>query len=568
MANTLIFIRMYGTFTCSTSENGDVLPLTGKTAAMFALLASAPNGRRTRSWLQDMLWPRSGAQHGRASLRQSLANIKRALGDKYDLLIGTTNQDVWINLPAVRFVGSPQEGMLLEGLNPSGADGFEAWLTEQRQQIVAGLESDISTALPAQAAVATKQDASPPSRLNELVKLRPAIAILPFSHSASDGIDPFFGDMIAGDLSRMIARAHGIDVISHLSCRATGFINADLDRLQKSYGVDYVATGFLRASHGDITLDIEFTDSASGVIVNAKRFTRSSKDWLKGSAEVLHEIANYIVDSLFKGAMRDIRTRNIDDVNAHTLLMSAIALMHRQDLASVLRSHKHLKNIIERLGPSSLPYAWLAQWYILFLAQGWGTNIEDERRTAREMVARAIDADPDCSFSQVMDGVVSYQLERDYERASVVFNDVLAQNENNAVAWFWKGTLFAFEGKGREAVAFTDRGRFLSPLDPGGYLYTTLSATAHLSDHNYQKALKIADQSLSLNRHHASALRAKIISLVGLERVDEARTAAEDLRRMYPGFTIKSYVSTHPAAELEVGREWARALEISGIPKE
>ncbi|WP_305984332.1 hypothetical protein [Roseibium sp. MMSF_3544] len=514
-----------------------------------------------------MLWPRSGAQHGRASLRQSLANIKRALGDNYDLLIGTTNQDVWINLPAVRFVGSPQEGMLLEGLNPSGADGFEAWLTEQRQQIVAGLESDISTGLHAKAPVSIKQESSISSGFNDLTKLRPAIAILPFSHSASDGIDPFFGDMIAGDLSRIIARAHGIDVISHLSCRATGFINADLDRLQKSYGVDYVATGFLRTSHGDITLDIEFTDSASGVIVNSKRFTRSSKDWLKGSAEVLHEIANYIVDSLFKGAMRDIRTRNIEDVNAHTLLMSAIALMHRQDLASVLRSHKHLKNIIERLGPSSLPYAWLAQWYILFLAQGWGTNIEDERRAAREMVSRALDADPDCSFSQVMDGVVSYQLERDYGRASVTFNDVLAQNENNAVAWFWKGIMYAFEGEGREAIAYTDRGRLLTPLDPGGYLYKNLSGTAHLSGKNFQAALKLAEESLDLNRHHASAIRTKIVALDGLHRFDEARAAASILLKMYPKFTIESYLSAHPAAELEIGREWADALENSGIPR-
>lgn len=567
VVNVVIFIRMYGTFTCSASESGDVFPLTGKTAAMLALLASAPNGRRTRSWLQDMLWPRSGLQHGRASLRQSLANLKRTLGERHAPFIGASNHEVWLDLSAVKFVGSPQEGMLLEGLNPAGADGFESWLTEQRRKIVAGLESDISTAIHALPAVPAQLEASAQPRASELTKLRPAIAILPFSHSASDGIDPFFGDMIAGDLSRMIARAHGIDVISHLSCRSTGFVNADLDRLHNSYGVDYVATGFLRAAHGDITLDIEFTDSATGVIVNAKRFSRSSNDWLKGSADVLQEIANYIVDSLFKGAMRNIRTKNIEDVEAHTLLMSAIALMHRQDLASVLRSHKHLNNIIERLGPSSLPYAWLAQWYILFLAQGWGTNIEDERLAAREMVSRALEADPDCSFSQVMDGVVSYQLERDYEQASITFNDVLAQNENNAVAWFWKGIMYAFEGEGREAIAYTDRGRLLTPLDPGGYLYKNLSGTAHLSGKNFQTALDLADESLALNRHHASAIRTKIVALDGLGRFDEARAAATVLLNMYPKFTIESYLSAHPAAELEIGREWADALENSGVPR-
>ncbi|MTI06656.1 hypothetical protein E1180_14135 [Roseibium denhamense] len=544
-----------------------MFPLTGKTAAMVALLASAPNGRRTRSWLQDMLWPRSGWQHGRASLRQSLAGLKRTLGPKHVSILGANNQEIWLNLDLVSFVGSPHEGVLLEGLNPAGADGFEAWLKDQRRRIVAGLDSDIRSNFRTLPASPVPQPEAASEKVQRFTKLRPAIAILPFSHATSDQIDPVFGDMIAGDLSRMIARAHGIDVISHLSCRSTGFLNADLERLNTLYGVDYVATGFLRDARGQMTLDIEFTDSASGMIVNTKRFSRSSKDWLRGSADILQEIANYIVDSLFKGALRDIRTKNTEDVASHSLLMSAIALMHRQDLASVLRSHKFLESILDQRGPSSLAYAWLAQWYVLFLAQGWGTNIEDEKLAARDMVSRALESDPDCSFSQVMDGVVSYQLERDYEGASVTFEKVLAENENNAVAWYWKGIKYAFEGDGQQAIAYTDCGRRLTPLDPGGYLYKNLSATAHLSGRNFQSALDLANESLSLNRHHASAIRAKIIALNGLNRFDSARATAREMLQMYPKYTIENYLSAHPAAELEIGQEWAQALESSGIPR-
>jgi len=533
---------------------------------MVALLASAPNGRRTRAWLQDMLWPRSGAQHGRASLRQSLVKLKRILGDTYPLLVGTNNQEVWLDLDAVEFHGSPQEGTLLEGVDLAGADGFESWIAEQRQKVLAGLEGQQGTDIRVPASPIARTDVSR-EQFKKLAKLRPAIAILPFSQSTSASIDAFFGDMIAGDLSRMIARAHGIDVISHLSCRVPDFYGADLMKLRAQYGVDYLVTGFLRSAQGTVALDVEFTDTGSGVIVNTQRFSRSRSDWLEGGAEVLQEIAAYIVDSLFKGALRSVARRSLDDLEAHSLLMSAIALMHRQDLASVLRSYKYLEHIIEKFGASSMPYAWLAQWYVLFLAQGWSTDIEADRNSARLMVLRALEADPDCSFSQIMDGVVSYQLERNYDRARITFNDVLAFDDNNALAWFWKGTMLAFEGSGVEAVAYTRRGRFLTPLDPGGYLYTTLSAAAHLANRDYDNALDLAEYSLTLNRHHASALRAKIIALHGLERSRDAQTTAEDLLRMYPGFTIDTYLSAHPAAELEIGKEWANALERSGIPR-
>lgn len=566
MIKPVVFIRMYGAFSCSCLDPSNVLPLTGKTAALLALLASAPHGRRTRAWLQDMLWPRSGDQHGRASLRQSLSKLKRTLGDAFSELIGSSNHDVWMHLDAVEFIGSPQDGALLEGLDLAGADGFETWLAEQRQRLLVRLEDDNNSSLQVAALPGLSRDVSARAEF-KLPKLRPAIAILPFAHCAADKIEATFGDMIAGDLSRLLARAHGIDVISHLSCRMPGFYNADLVRLRENYGVDYLVTGFLRSTQSNITLDLEFTDSVSGVIINAQRFSRPKVDWLEGGGEILHEIAFYLVDSLFKGAIRSVATRPFDDLEAHTLLMSAITLMHRQDLASVSRSFQYLENIIERFGPSSLPYAWRAQWYVLFLAQGWSTDIAADKNSARHMVARALEANPECGFSQIMDGVVSYQLERDYTRARLTFNDVLAQDENNALAWYWKGTLFAFEGKGREAVAFTDRGRFLTPLDPGGYLYTTLSAAAYLSDRNYQDALVFADQALRMNRHHASALRAKVVALNGMNRFEEARQAADIIRKLHPSFTIEGYLSTHPAAEFPMGREWARILENSGIPK-
>lgn len=565
MGKAFAEIRIYGAFTCTCARSGKVFPLTGKTAALLALLVVSANGRRTRVWLQSMLWPRSGASHGRASLRQALASLRRTLGDVFPKIVETSNQDIWVKLDAIELSGSARDGVLLEGLECPGADGYHAWLSEQRQLSVVGLDEFGDVLLPVVARpVQTLEAQEVPS--GKIPKFRPALAILPFAFVASDRPDVLFGDMIAGDLSRLISRSHGIDVISHMSCRAAQFCDADLARLRADYSVDYLVTGFLRPAANDLTLDIDFTDCASGIILDSKRFTQAKSDWLLGKEGMLRDIANYIVTSLFKGAVKYSSGRRMGDLEAHTLLMSAIALMHRQDLASVLRSYQYLENIIVRFGPSSLPYAWLAQWYVLFLAQGWSTDIAADKASARRMANLAREANPDCSFSMIMSGLVSYQLERSYDIARATFDDVLTMNESNAHAWFWKGTMLAFEGKGEEAVAFTERGRFLSPLDPGGYLYSNLAGTAHLSNRNYAKALGYAEQSLSMNRHHASALRTKIVALHGLQKFDEAKNSARSLLEKHPEFTVAAYLSAHPAGELKTGQEWARALRDSGVP--
>ena len=87
-------LRLYGTFSAEWSD-GSKLPISSaKLRAMVALLATAPDMKRTRSWLQDKLWSLSGQELGRASLRRGLSDLKRAVGDDFNLLFDISHDDV------------------------------------------------------------------------------------------------------------------------------------------------------------------------------------------------------------------------------------------------------------------------------------------------------------------------------------------------------------------------------------------------------------------------------------------------------------------------------------------
>ncbi|MFY0690628.1 MAG: hypothetical protein JXR14_01745 [Paracoccaceae bacterium] len=126
-------IRLYGAFSLCWDGGERVNVTSAKQRALLAMLATAPEGRRTRAWLQEALWPRSGPVNGRASLRRALSDLRTLFGDRFETAFDVTNSDITLRPEAISIVGSPSEGAFLEGI-VIREKGFEDWLQSQRRK--------------------------------------------------------------------------------------------------------------------------------------------------------------------------------------------------------------------------------------------------------------------------------------------------------------------------------------------------------------------------------------------------------------------------------------------------
>ncbi|WP_342363749.1 hypothetical protein [Terrarubrum flagellatum] len=547
MEGKLLEINLFGACTVRSTRAGGFVINGTKHKALFVLLATAPFGRRTRSFLQETLWGAACYDTGRQSLRRALADIKAAMGGDFGELISGNNSELTLDLGRVHFAGRPGGGQFLEGLEVREPI-FNQWVAGIRAKPdqLDGLFSLIS---------------QPPA-----TSILPSIAVLPFRAVGGDALDGVLGDWLAEEICRSLSRSRLLAVISHLSCRQLARQAVDVGVIRTQLQANYFVSGTLRRSGERIIVDADFVDVRTARILWTRQFEQDARNFLdqcdEGCAAIVRAAGGAIADEALQYTAGMVPA-SIDD---HRLLIAGVSLMHRSTLHDFARARELIEEALRRAPSTSEIHAWLGKWHVLSVFNGWSTDARADTQRALDCTARALDLSPDNAFSLTIDGFAQNNLLRRLDIADKRYAAALGYNPNEALSWLLKGTLQAFRDEGVEAVAAIQTARRLSPIDPFGYFYDALSAGAHLSNESYDKALEFADRSLLTNDRHLSTIRIKITALHHLGRDAEARVAGEQLIRRQPDFTVESYLKQHPATAYETGKRVASALRASGIP--
>ena len=517
-----------------------------KHRALFALLATAPFGRRTRSYLQDTLWGTSCFDNGRQSLRRALSDIKALMGPEYEALLAVNNAEISLDLSRVHFIGRPGGGEFLEGLDIRDNE-FNDWLRGIRQS-------------PEQLFSLNSPSSQPPPQ-----SILPTIAVLPFRLVQGDPLHGVLGDWLAEEICRSLSRSNLLAVISHLSARELATSKIELHRVQEVLGVNYCVAGSLRVAGDQAVLDADFIDAISGRILWTRQFTGRISDFVSAQSPAVTEVVRAIGQTIASEAVIHVQGRSVAALADHELLVAGVGLMHQLKLNSFARSRALIEEAIRRAPRAAEAHAWLGEWYVTAVFNGWSTDRERDTQMAQDCTARALDIEPENSFCLTMDGVVSNNLLMRMDVASQRFDAALSRNPNEAMAWLSSSVLFAYRDDGAEAVARAETAIRRSPLDPFGYFFESLAATAYLAAEDYARTLELADRSLAKNDRHLSTLRVRICALHHLGRDAEARKAAAELMRRQPDFTVTNYRQNHPAADFKIGKNVVSALLAAGI---
>ena len=130
---------LHGPYSLRGAGGQDLTPKPHKVRALLALLATAPNHRRPRRWIEERLWSDRGAQQAAGSLRQALVDLRKALVPHEDLLL-SDRETVGLAEGKLRLAGSAG-GEFLEGISVRDP-AFLRWLEGMRRRELQGDRGD------------------------------------------------------------------------------------------------------------------------------------------------------------------------------------------------------------------------------------------------------------------------------------------------------------------------------------------------------------------------------------------------------------------------------------------
>lgn len=533
-------LRLYGPFMAHWADRTPCGIAGAKQQALLALLATAPEYARTRSWLIARLWSDSDEEKGRRNLRQMLHGLRAALGTRYGDIIGADGDLVYLEGRQVQVLGDPSDGEFLEGFDLC-EDGFEDWLLEQRQSApnphkVQGLDRPQVTERPLH-----------------------RIAVLPFVMLDTGGV-PGVGDAMAHQLSVAFARSGMVDAISHLSCREMAATTPS------PVQADFHLIGRCSDENGKRAVDVTLVQADDGKVLWGERFPINTWADLTGETDLIHQIAGQCLWLIVARSGQLSSVQPLRSAAAHVLMMTGIAEMHSFDRKRFVKARTMLDEVADRCSDNPLPFAWTAQWHLLAAYQGWSTDKAETRQKADDAIARALDLNPYCELSLAIDGNLRNVLDGDFAAAATRFETARTINPSSAMVSQLSAVLYCFTGRGEEAVAMTERTRRLAPRDPRRAFFAGIGASSYLVAGRWTEAVAEAEAALVMNPGHLSAERCRIIGLQSGGREAEAQTAAQDLLARHPAMTVTSYLRTHPAGETPTGQSWAKALRDAGVP--
>jgi len=397
-------------------------------------------------------------------------------------------------------------------------------------------------------------------------ELRPTIAVIPFAARSGKPEHEVLGEVLADELISTLSRSADMNVISRLSTTVFRHRGASVAEVGAHLNADYVLSGAYQASGNQFALVPELAEVRSGHVVWSKELKGDVRGIISGKDPLIDDLTLQASHAVLARELARAQSQALPNLESHTLLMGAIALMHRLAPEDFSRAHDMLQALTERAPRQAIPQAWLAKWHVLRVQQGWSPDRREDARLAADRTRRALDADAHCSLALAIDGFVHTNLLKEFDVALQRYELALQVNPNESIAWLLRGTLHAFRGEGKLAVNCTKRALRLSPLDPHRYFYDSLAATAALAAGRYERAIELAKRSLRANRTHTSTLRAKAIAEWQLGRAEEARKTVGELMRLEPTLTIRQYLERSPSSGYETGKVWSAALRHSGVP--
>jgi adenylate cyclase len=401
---------------------------------------------------------------------------------------------------------------------------------------------------------------------------RLSIVVLPFENLSGDKEQDYFADGITDDLTTDLSHLPDSFVIARNTAFTYKGKPVDVKEIGRDLGVRYVLEGSVRRVGENITVNAQLISTETGAHVWADRFDGDRSKLGQLQVEFVSRLANSLGVELVKAeALRAMRERP-NNPDAVDLAMRGWAEGYGGSADSKTSQDARV-GLFERalaIDPQLVPaMVGLAGTLFGRVNQLHSDDPKSDIARAEDWAGRAVVAEPDNSAAHVAKAYV-FGAKRQWPQAIVEAQTAIADNPNNAEAHAYASFSMMFLGRSEDGFSGVETALRLSPRDPlvPWWQFDVCHLHSHLAQ--WEQAIEWC------NKAHAGE-PGILYTLVDLAAANawaghdkEAKEAAAQLQKAYPGFTVQQWAGMHWSDDPTFNAQYARIVEglrKAGLPE-
>jgi adenylate cyclase len=391
---------------------------------------------------------------------------------------------------------------------------------------------------------------------------RPAIAVLPFNNISPDPEHAFFADGLAEDLITRLSSWRAFPVIARNSSFQYRGGNVDLKRVSRELGVRYVVEGSVRRAGERIRVNAQLIDATSGKHVWAETYDRRIVDVFTLQDEISELIAASLVGDLTRAEGERARQRGTNNLEAWSLYQLGLQHFDRYTLEGFAEAREMFRRAAELDPRFATPQGQLAIAGLSELMLGRSLS-EEFVTTLMSSARRAVELDPRDPVARLGLGG-AYIAAGDIKNGLASCQKAVDLNPSMPMAWIWLGWTSLLAGDPETTITATERARMLNPQGAMVWIHDSFSA-AYWELGRYDEALEAAEQLIATQPTYLTGYAYIAMNEVALGRLEEARTAIIEGRRVQPDLSLDRIQNYFGVSRPTIDARRNAALRMAGL---
>jgi len=374
---------------------------------------------------------------------------------------------------------------------------------------------------------------------------KPSIAVLPFVNISKDPKQDPITDGMTEEIINALSKVPEVFVIARNSTFVYKGKTTDVRQVAEDLGVQYILEGSVRMSGDTVRVTAQLIDAINGHHLWSERYDRSVKDVFALQDEITMRIITELRVKLTHVEESRILEKGTNNLQAYLKVVEGDGYYYQYNKKGNAVATRLYREALELDPNYTTAYIRLSLALTGSVYYGNSESPKETLSNAMKLAQKAVELDSSSAEAHAVVGWVFLWM-RQHDKAIEFGKRAVSLDPNITWALHTLASSLAASWRGEEALPLLRQAIRLNPFVPNYYM---ILGNACRQTGRYEEGIAAEQKALKLAPNNVWANIYLVSLYMSAGREDEARTAAAEVQRIDPNFSLEKFIKFYPVKE-------------------